>query len=164
MLKDANNLIYLTRLQLMRACIKLALLALKASQPHNQKDEKNMTDSAQKVAPINSPVTASCKVAELEKVAAKANDKAAKAVEAKKTMKGKLDAANETVRLLEAQLERINGKADKVAADSKRIETAISTIKNIRRMNKGDTIPAESLTYLEEDLTEEFTLGLEHQA
>ena len=122
----------------------------------------NNTDT--RVSDITPAVTASCKLADMETAMKKANDKAAKAVEAKKAIKGKLDAAQETIRLLEAQIQRTKAKAGDVAADFKRIETAISTIKNIRRMNKGDSIPAESLTYLEEDLTEEYTLGIEHQS
>ena len=105
-----------------------------------------------------------CKCEEHKAKIEAANKKADKATEAKKSLSKKFDEAKETIRLLTAQIEKASGKAQQVAADSKRIGTTLSTIKNIKRMNKGDTIPAESLDYLVEDLTEEFTLSLEHKA
>lgn len=91
-------------------------------------------------------------------------NKAAKAADTAKKLRACLRESKETIRLLEAQLEKINSKKSDVDANAKRIETTLFTIKNIKRMNKGDTIPAESLSYIEEDLTEEYTLQLEHKA
>ncbi len=86
-----------------------------------------------------------------------------KAKEATKKVKAQLSAAKMTIRLLEAQIAKLDGRGVAASIDTVRTANALATIKNARRWHKGETVPAELMDLITEDLTEVVTLQIEHK-